>query len=142
MVMLAWATKTNNSAKFAEQEKDIVSTPQFTAPDKHLIKVTACWRGMESTAPAIVTLSITDEGNGHKQEQSLRIATEGVGQAGGEMSRVLRVLTSGGDIIPGRQLFKLRAKRERGPGPGTGTVFLQAAETYPTQIRVEDLGSI
>jgi hypothetical protein len=60
-----------------------------------------------------VTLSITDESNAHRQEQNHQIMAKKVGQAGGEMSKVLKVLASaqGGDSTPGPHRFKLRAAR-------------------------------
>lgn len=70
----------------------------------------------------------------HRQEQAHRIhAGEGVGQAGGEMSRVLKVRTQGGNIIPGLYSFQLRAARV--DSTSTGRIIIQADRTYPTEIR-------
>lgn len=148
MVMLALSTEVSDSEAFADAEFNlkafgdaelmVAETRRFTVLDQHLIKVTACWRSMSSDQPAVVTLSITDGQNAHIQEQSHRIDTANVGQAGGEMSRVLRVRQSGGDIKPGSHSFKLRAVRT----VGFGTIVIQAAKKYPTEIRVEDLGVI
>jgi hypothetical protein len=139
MTMLARTANVNSSAKFTSTEITIAGTPTFNVPDKHLIKVTTCWRSMSSTVSGdIVTLSITDDANAHKQEQNHRIDTADQGQAGGEMSRVLKVLATGGDVTPGSHSFKLRAVRAF----GTGTIVIQAAKTFPTEIRVEDLGNI
>ena len=138
-MLLARDTNVNNSAGFEDTEQTIAETPVFNVPDKHLIKVTACWRSMSSTvAPDIVTLSITDDKNVHKQEQSHRIDSKNVGQAGGQMSRVLKVLAQRGDITPGSHSFRLRAVRAN----GDGNIVIQADKTFPTEIRVEDLGLI
>jgi hypothetical protein len=151
--MLALKTAVKDSAKFTGKEVTIVETQAFHVPDNHLIKVTACWRSMSSTdTPCSVTLSITtvDEDNHkdkdekvhrHRQEQAHRMhAAEGVGQAGGEMSRVLKVRTQRGDITPGLYSFHLRAARV--DTTSTGEIVIQAHRTYPTEIRVEDLGVI
>ena len=139
MLELSRKTEVGDDDRFTDREVTILSTEECDLPDKHLIKVTACWRGMSSTdAPTIVTLSITDKGDAHKQEQSHRIDTESTGQAGGEMSRVLKVLARRGDITPGPNLFKLKAVRAL----GNGAVQIQAAAKYPIEIRVEDLGVI
>jgi hypothetical protein len=142
MTVLALATEVNDSAWIEEDERTIVRTRRFPLPSNHLIKVTACWRSMSSTdAPDIVTMSITDDENEHKQEQNHRIDTSSTGQAGGEMSRVLKVLADedGGDISPGPHLFKLRAARV---DSGDGAILIHGDKTYPVEIRVEDLGVI
>jgi hypothetical protein len=141
MTMLDLQRKTTVAAddKFRRDEVTIVKTEEFAVPDNHWIKVTACWRSMSSTdGPAIVKLSITDKSDAHKQEQLLRIDTEDTGQAGGEMSKVLKVMAQGGDITAGRHLFKLRAVQVM----GEGKIEIQAATQSPIEIRVEDLGSI
>lgn len=148
MLMLARTTKEDNSDPFGgagaegKKEMDIDETPSCDLLDNHLIRVTACWRGMESDEAALVTMSITDNRNAHLQEQSHRIDTKDVGQAGGEMSTVLKVMKTGGDIKPGSHSFKLRARRESVPSTTTAKIVIQAAKTFPTQIRVEDLGFI
>jgi hypothetical protein len=128
-----------DSLEFTDAERTIARTREFNVPNNHLIKVTACWRSMSSTEPTMVTLSITDEENVHKQEQNHRIDTSGVGQAGGEMSKVLKVLANEGqgDITPGPHRFKLRAVRV---GSSDGDIVIQADKTYPVEILVEDLG--
>jgi hypothetical protein len=142
MTVLALATVVEGgSLKFTDSERTIARTRELNVPDKHLIKVRACWRSMSSNdAPAMVTLSITDDKNAHLQEQNHRIDSTGPGQAGGEMSRVLKVLAGvgQGDITPGSQLFKLRAVRVL----GNGTIEIQAKVEYPVEILVEDLGDI
>jgi hypothetical protein len=142
MTVLALATVVGGgSLQFKGTERTVARTRAVNVPDNHLIKVTACWRSMESTdAPTIVTLSITDNENVHKQEQNHRIDTTGPGQAGGEMSRVLKVRAGvgQGDITPGSHSFQLRAVRAM----GNGTIDIQADETYPVELRVEDLGVI
>ena len=142
MTMLALATEVSDSAGFTDTEVTIAKTRTFNLPDNHLIEVTACWRGMfSSKAPDMVTLSITDEDGTHKQEQSHRIGTTGTGQAGGEMSRVLKVSADiEGDISPGRNRFELRAVRVG--STSKGTIVIQADFEYPIEIRVEDLGII
>lgn len=148
MLMLARTTNVTNSnpvggtGSGGGKEKDIAETPSCDLLDHHLIKVTACWRGMSSDAPAVVTMSLTDDKDVHIQEQNHRIDTANVGQAGGEMSRVLKVMKRGGDIKPGSYSFKLRAIREPVPSNTTAKIVIQAAKTYPTEIRVEDLGFI
>jgi hypothetical protein len=89
-----------------------------------------------------VTLSITDESNAHRQEQNHQIMAKKVGQAGGEMSKVLKVSASaqGGDITPGPHRFKLRAARV--DKNSHAAIAIQADKTYPVEILVEDLGSI
>jgi hypothetical protein len=143
MTVLALRRKTvvENDEKIKGKEVTILGTREVNVPNNHLIKVTACWRSMSSTEAAMVTLSITDEKDVHKQEQNHRIDTENVGQAGGEMSRVLRVRADEdqGDLTPGSHSFKLRAVRV---GSSDGTIVLQADKTYPVEILVEDLGVI
>jgi hypothetical protein len=87
-------------------------------------------------------MSITDDRRIRLQEQSHRIDAQDVGQAGGEMSRVLTVRQTGGSLMPGGYSFKLRARRENVPSGTTAKIFIQAALAYPTQICVEDLGVI
>jgi hypothetical protein len=149
MTMLARKIIKNDSDPFGgadedegPKEVDIAKTRSCDLLDNHLIRVTACWRGMESDAPALVRMSITVDRDAHLQEQNHRIDTKDVGQAGGEMSTVLKVMETGGDIKPGSRTFKLRARREPVPRDTTATIFIQAAKTYPTQICVEDLGVI
>jgi hypothetical protein len=142
MTVLALTTKMGDSVEFTDDEVTIAKTRTFNLPDNHLIKVTTCWRSMSSTdGPSMVTLSITDKDGAHKQEQNHRIDSEGVGQAGGEMSRVLKVSEDiEGDIIPGRNRFELRAARV--DSTSDGTIVIQADAEYPIEIRVEDLGVI
>jgi hypothetical protein len=139
-MMLARSKRENDSNKFQDTEIMIVETPTFDVPNQHLIKVTACWRSMSANiAPDIVILSIADDKDAHVQEQNHHINSKDTGQAGGEMSRVLKVLPgTQGDIKPGKHSFQLRAIRDK----GEGTIRIQAAKTYPAEIRVEDLGFI
>lgn len=143
MTVLALKTVVENSVKIEDTERTIANTRELDLPNNHLIKVTACWRSMSSTdAGDRVTLSITDDNNKHKQEQSHLIAAKKIGLNGGQMSRVLivRAGEGQGDITPGPHLFKLRAVRVG--ETSKGTIAIQTDLKGPVEILVEDLGEI